>query len=275
MKKFSLFVLALLCLVGCNEPVDEVVNVPFHVTNLSVLVDTTPGVRDGLAPMRVESLSDDITELWVLEGTTTLAHQTSVDANFGSPVIQLTGGQHSLTFIGSKKDGQSVSNGVWSANSASETYGYVYALNVVSGMDVQDVTLGRVNYQVVWSSTDVVPTAASTVEITISNHRSSLLAGLSGGSVNSEYKFVADISGKVGVTTYISVSGFCGVLATEEDVTSTFTVKDSGGNVLHQHSKTVPVLSNRKTVITGALFGSTKSSVSVSKEWLDDEEVAL
>jgi hypothetical protein len=71
------------------------------------------------------------------------------------------------------------------------------------------------------------------------------------------------------------VAGFCSTLDTEES-TSVKIEFLNGSSVVSAHTVTVPVISNRKTIIKGHFFGTNaKGAVSVNTTWLDDEEVDI
>lgn len=273
MKKVLLLFSVLLAISCSNkEDVSGVQEVHFNIYGLTYQVVDSDQDK---VQRKSTPTEEGLTDIWVIEGTNTLLHKKSSDSDFDSPTIILTTGQHTLTFIGSNKSGQQVVNGVWSANKIGDTYGCVHQVNVQSGMAIQNVTLGRVNYVIQWSSTDVVPDNAVTIELSVDVYRNTLLSGLAGGAVNPSYSFSASSASVIGSTLTMSSNAFCTTFATQENVSTTLKVKDSGGNVLYSHTKEVPVLSNRKTIISGELFGGTKSSVSVENDWLDDYEVAL
>jgi len=280
MKRFFFFVLSACVLVSCNEPVADEHEVQFNVSNLSVLLDTTAREIDGgLSPVRMASPytpeEAGLTDLWVIEGSKTLAHQVSTDNDFGTPTVVLSSGHHTLTFIGSGKTGQKVVSGVWSADKCSDTYGCESVINVQADMAVQNIVLSRVNYVLQWSSNDVVPNAADSCFVEVVGHRNTLIAGLAGGDANPKYVFGGDVNGRHGATVYININGFCAEFGVVDSVTTTFIVKNANKDTMYIHSATAPMLSNRKTVIKGNLFGSTKSAIGVNTSWLSDYEVEI
>lgn len=270
--------MAVLALVSCkskqqDEPAQQV-QVRFNVQSIEVS-------QESLAPSRkadsnIKEPSDaGLSDIWVMENGNVLCHQDSSEVNFGSPDIMLTQGKHTLTFIASNKGGQKIENGVWSANSVSNTFGQVMSLNVVQGMEAQSIILTHTNYLITWKSTKVVVMSAKKARITISDHRNTLLSGLTGGSVNPLYTFEFDPTSQLGQPLDVSVSGFCGTCGVQDSVTTTLLIQTINDDTICYFSKRVSVLSNRKTILTGEIFGGTQSAISVNSNWEADNEVTL
>ena len=71
------------------------------------------------------------------------------------------------------------------------------------------------------------------------------------------------------------VTGFCPTLDTEAS-TSVQIDFLAGSNVVSSHTVDVPIITNRKTIISGTFFGANaKGAVSVNTTWLDDEEIDI
>ena len=71
-----------------------------------------------------------LTDLYVFDGTTQLAHQTNDDQNFGTVTLDLTHGNHNLSFICTRSTGISVENGVMTFTGIRPTFCKLLALNV-------------------------------------------------------------------------------------------------------------------------------------------------
>lgn len=275
MKKVLLILLAAVALVGCNGGKDEPMatrRVVMRVQGLEVL--TQPMA----APLRkADATPTDagLTDLWLFEGTELLAHQTSADADFGSPELELTYGQHSITIIGSSTTDQSFTNGVWAGKDPKDCFGAVHNVNVTSTTGEQAVVLTRCYYALQWQSEDKVPANAATVEVTVGNYRKTLLGGLAGGEVVAK-NINASVASYIGKTVTVSAYGFAAAYGTEETIHTTYTIKDASKNVIHKHEKDVPVLSGRATIIKGSMFGTPASAaVMVDNKALTNYEVSL
>lgn len=278
MKKILFIMLTAVAMVGCksDEPSSPTSGkIKFNVLGLDVLQERFD------APKRV--VNDDpftptqagLTELWLFEGTTLLAHQQSGDANFGSPELELTFGQHAITIIGSGTTNQTFSDGTWSGKDPKDCFGAVHNVNVTSTTGEQAVVLTRCYYGLQWMSEDVVPANAAKVEVTVSNYRKTLLASLAGGASDTR-TISASVASYIGKTVTVSAYGFTEVYSTEEQVHTTYTIKDADGNVIVHHEKDVPVLSGRATIIKGNMFGGAASaSVMVDNTALTNYEVSL
>lgn len=273
MKKIFHAMFIVLALVGCKSK-DEVQpekKVTFHIEQLSVS-------QAALAPARkADATPTDagLTDLWLFEGSTLLAHQQSTDADFGSPELELTFGQHTITIIGSGTTNQTFTNGVWSGNDPKDCFGCVHNVNVTSTTGEQAVVLTRCYYGLQWASEDKVPANAKTIEVTVGNYRKTLMAGLNGGETSNK-TINASVTSYIGKTLTVSAYGFNAAYGTEEQVHTTYTIKDADGNVIVYHEKDVPVLSGRATIIKGNMFGGAASaSVMVDNTALTNYEVSL
>ena len=71
-----------------------------------------------------------LTDLYVFDGTTQLAHQTNDDQNFGTVTLNLSHGDHSLSFVLTRSAGLSYNAGVLAATSLRSTFGKTLASNV-------------------------------------------------------------------------------------------------------------------------------------------------
>lgn len=273
MKKVIYAMCIALALIGCEkkDDVQSSKRVTFRVDQLTV-------GHSNLAPARkADATPTDagLTDLWLFEGSELLAHQTSADADFGSPELELTFGQHNITVIGSSTANQAFTDGVWAGKDPKDCFGAVHNVNVTSTTGEQAVVLTRCYYGLQWMSEDVVPANAAKVEVTISNYRKTLLAGLAGGASDTR-TISASVASYIGKTVTVSAYGFAAAYGTEEQIHTTYTIKDAGGNVIVYHEKDVPVLSGRATIIKGNMFGSAASaSVMVDNTALTNYEVSL
>lgn|GEM_PF-5997883 len=114
----------------------------------------------------------------------------------------------------------------------------------------------------------------TTIDVTIEQFRKTLLDGLAGGEATTQVT-TFDVSKKQGTKQALTMSGFTTTYNTEENVTTTYTAKDAGGNVLFQHTKTVKVQSNYVTNITGELFSASKAAIMVNNDAMGEFNVAL
>lgn len=277
MKKLFVIAVALLAMVGCKSKQEDPALtqvVKFNVGRFDISQESFAKAPAAEATP-VSPTAAGLTDLWVFEGTELLAHQTSKDENFGSPEIELTYGQHAITFVGSAVESQAFTEGVWSGKDAKDCFGYVHNVKVTSTTGEQNVVLTRCYYAVQWVSEDKVPTNAASVEVTVSNYRKTLLSGLNGGEIVSK-KIDAGLSKYIGSVLTVSAYGFTAAYGTEEIVHTTYTIKDANKNVIYQHEKDVPILSGRATIIKGNMFGTPASAaINVNNADLTKYEIKL
>ena len=103
MKKYilPLCICAILC--GCkqNEPA-KVQAVTFHVQGFQ---QSTEPMRAPAATILDDENGTALTDIFIFDGTTQAAHQTSDDPDFGTLTLDLTHGSHSLSFIATRSTG--------------------------------------------------------------------------------------------------------------------------------------------------------------------------
>lgn len=261
--------------------------VTFSVDVLSIDRDSTfTDRRDTPSPAYLPAATSDtpaditleqasMTDLWVFEGTTLLAHQTSSDAHFGTPQVELSYGHHTITFIASPQSDQSFSAGVWSAPKANDAFGYVADIDVSTSTSSESIILMRLTYGLKWQSTDLVPSGTKTLLLSVSPMRESLQSNLVAVD-GYERTYTYDVSAYVGRVVGVTVYGLPEHYGVEDNITSTIEFLDASNNILFTHTRTIPVLNNRRTIITGELFnGSASAAVRINSQWLTDYETNL
>lgn len=269
----------LLFVVSCknNNDFEPYRRITFATDILSVDRDSS-----FMSPARTASTPSDVTleqanmsDLWVFEGNTLLAHQHVGDKDFGNPSVKLSYGSHSLTFVASSQSGQTFTSGTWHADKANDCFGTVVSLDVSSSASVHAVTLMRLTYGLKWQSTDIVPAGVSKLRLSVSPMRESLQSNLV--AVDGYTRtYTYDVSSYIGRVVSVTVYGLPEHYATEDNITTTIEFLSATDVVLFSNTTTVPVLSNRRTIINGALFnGSASAPIRINSQWLDDYETSL
>ena len=279
MKHYTLLLLLAILSFSCRHENDiDTHLVTFSVDVLSI--DRDSAFADvsrvpSATPSDITLSQANMTDLWVFEGSTILAHQHTGDANFGSPSVSLSYGQHYITFIASSQSGQQFVSGTWSADKANDCFGSVEDVDVSSATSSQAVVLKRCTYGLKWQSTDIVPPGVAKLRLSVSSMRESMQEGL---HAVDGYERVYDynVTSYVGRVVSVTVYGLPEYYGQEDNITSTIEFLSSTDAVLYSHTRTVPVLTNRRTIITGPLFnGSANSSILLNSEWLEDYETNL
>lgn len=259
-----------------NAPSDTNV-VTFYVDALSIDRDSTitQSRMQSSSPTDITLSQANMTDLWVFEGSTLLAHQTATDPDFGAPSISLSYGSHSITFVASNQSGQSFTSGTWHADKANDCFGSVESVNVSTSTSAQSVILMRCSYGLKWQSTDLVPASVRTLRLSVSPMYESLTDGLHATDGYTR-TYTYDVSSYIGRVVGVTVYGLPAEFGVENNITTTIDFLDASSSVLFTHTTTVPVISNRRTIITAPLFNSSSNSaIRINSNWLTDYETSL
>lgn len=269
MKKVLIFsALAALILTGCkgkDEPSQQ--QVVFHVTNFTATTEPMPSPRR--APILDDEGGTALTDLYVFDGTTQLVHQTNDDANFGTVTLNLTHGNHNLSFILTRSTGITVSEGVMTFTSLRSTFGKLLALNVTASTGAQDLTLDRITGQLQLTINDAFPTTANEIEFVINPRYTQLnvanLQGVNGDEWSQRVSCTAK-QGQTGVQ--YTFNHICPSLTDEYTGDVTINIYNAGGSVIYTVTiDDVRFASNTKTLLSGNLFTTPSASVGVNTSW--------
>ena len=269
MKKFLFFSAIAALLIGCkgqNDP-EQVQAVQFKVSTFTQTTEPMPSPRK--APILDDEGGTALTDLYVFDGSTHLAHQTNDDANFGTVTLNLTHGNHNLSFILTRSTGITVENGVMTMSSIRSTFGKLLALNVTASTGAQDLTLDRITGILYITINDEFPATADQIEFVMATKYSQInVASLLG--VNG-----AEWSQKVSCTSKQGHSGveypfniICPSLTQEYTSDLTINIYNAGGSVIYSVTiEDVRLAANTKTMLSGNLFTAPSASVSVNTTW--------
>jgi len=277
MKRFIYFMpLLAIALFGCkgnDEPQDtQKQQIIFKVSAFEQSQEPMNAPRK--APQ--STILDDeggvaLTDLYIFDGSTQVAHQVYDDDHdaFGTVTLELSHGNHNLSFICTRSTGISVENGIMSMSAVRPTFGKLLALNVTSSTPAQNLTLDRITGQLFITINDEFPSTADKIEFVLENRYSQInVASLLG--VNGE-----EWSQKVSCTAKVGQSGvqynfntICPSLTDEYTSDLTINIYNAGGSVIYSVTiEDVRLASNTKTMLSGNLFTSPSASVSVSHTW--------
>jgi hypothetical protein len=156
------------------------------------------------------------------------------------------------------------------------TFGKLVPLSVDGNTSNQSIVLPRINYAIYVTTLDAIPTDVTNMRLTIGNICRNLnVQTLGGVDPQTDLLLNVSVASEQGKTYSNFVAGFCSTLDTEES-TSVKIEFLNGSSVVSAHTVTVPVISNRKTIIKGHFFGTNaKGAITVNTTWLEDEEVDI
>lgn len=273
MKRLFLFAAIVAALVGCkgNEPdSQQSQQVTFRVN--SMYQSQEPMNAPRRAP-QATILDDEggqaLTDLYVFDGTTQLAHQTNDQQDFGTVTLNLSHGAHSLSFIATRSTGITVADGVMTLGGIRPTFGKVVALDVTASTPAQDLTLDRISGQLVITINDAFPAAANQIEFIMATKYSQInvtnLLGVNGA----EWTQKVSCAAVVGTTGKEYVfNTICPSLTQEYTSDFTINVYNSSDQIIYTVTiDDVRFAANTKTMLSGNLFTVPSASVSVNTSW--------
>lgn len=262
---------ALCCLVACNN------NAPTPTKSVTFHVDAFHIAQEPMkAPSRAPILDDNdgtaLTDLYIFDGTTQLAHQTSDQEDFGTITLTLTHGSHNLSFVCTRSTDISVADGTMTMGGVKPTFGKLLTLNVTNNTPAQDLTLQRLTGQMIITIQDAFPATAKEIEFVINPRYSALdvttLCAINGEEISQR----VSCTSKVGKTDQqFTMNLLAPTLTDEYQADVTINVYGDGGTVLYSVIvEDVRLAANTKTLLSGKLFTAPSASVNVSHEWNTD-----
>ena len=263
------------CLVACNqntpEPTQEV------TFNISAFKQGTAPM--GIAPKQNATILDDVdgtalTDLYIFDGSTQLAHQTSDMEDFGTITLTLTHGSHNLSFVCTRSTDISVADGTMAMGGVKPTFGKLLTLNVTNNTPAQDLTLQRITGQMSITIEDAFPATAKEIEFVIDPRykdlNTSTLCAINGESVTQR----VSCTSKVGKTDQqFAFTLLAPSLSEEYTADVTINVYDDGGVLIHSVSiADVRLAANTQTLLSGKLFRGTDATLNIDHTWNQDIE---
>lgn len=290
-KKLFLFALAITALTACESPLTDSQSPeePTKLFTFHVKGDFAISQEEmSRAATRLENgNTSGLTDLWVLDyasdGTLIQqVHQASGDADFGSPQLSLTYGQHNVIFVASKGTTPALSavngsaSGSLSWAKVLDTFTLAYPVTVsASSNGNRAPALERAISCVTVQNTDAVPSTARRMEVTLSKRYGTLsLPSLVGGGDNAYTNTFTLYAADAGQTN-LQFATYTLCPSADDVFTTDVTVRVYGDSDVLLSEFTIPnveLKQNRKTILKGRCFERSGSpfAVSVNGAWQGD-----
>ena len=212
-----------------------------------------------------------LTDLYVFDGTTQLAHQVYEDDHdaFGTVTLDLTHGNHNLSFICTRSTGITVENGVMAFGSIRPTFGKLLALNVNGSTPAQNLQLDRISGKLSITINDEFPATANQIEFVMATKYNQINVASLLGVNGAEWSQKASCTSKVGQSGVLyTFNTICPSLTEEYTSDLTINIYNAGGSVIYTVTiEDVRFAANTKTLLSGNLFTAPSASVSVNHSW--------
>lgn len=228
----------------------------------------------------LEADGKTMTDVWVLDYVggelKQQLHQTSDDADFGSPTMDLSLGTHHIYFIASRGAGASLNTTTHALTftSVRDTFWKDYEITISSGTSSgnRSVTLDRIVTKLKLTFTDAIPEGAATFNVTPSSwyYDVDYTTGEPLEATANSTITVNIPSSEIGVVNEaVSIFGFSS--ATEWTTGISLNCKNSADAVLGSATITAaPFVRNRISEYTGPLFGDSGAmTLSLNATWDD------
>ena len=221
-----------------------------------------------------------MTDLWVLDymggELKQQLHQSSSDADFAEPTMNLSVGDHHVYFVASRGQSPTLNTEAHtiSFSKVLDTFYKDYSVNIsATSSGNHSVTLDRCVTRLKLLFTDAIPEGAATFNVTPSTWYFSLdyLTGNPAAATTDGTTTITIPSSSIGKTDqYLNLYGFSSASEWTTDIA--FNCKASDNSILGQATITAaPLKRNRITSFTGPLFsGNSAMTLALSSDWLTE-----
>ena len=273
MKKSLLFGAIIALFVACdngNQPT-ELQAVTFSIGTFDQT--TAPMGMPAKAPIYDEAEGGTaLTDIYVFDGGAQVLHQTSDMEEFGTFTLNLTHGNHNLSFIATRSTGISIEGSTMTMETVRSTFGSLLSLNVGTSTPAQDITLQRITGKMTITITDAFPSNANEIEFVINPRYNDLDVTTLCATNAQEVTQRVSCASKVGKENQSFTFTLLAPSLTEEYTADvTINVYDSNSTLIHAVSiADVRLAANTQTLLSGKLFRGTDAALSVDHSWKSD-----
>ena len=273
-------VACLLC-VSCiqNPPVEarKTKKVVFYVKTINVAIEPMQIIRaeEMRAPIYDDTDGQELTDLYFFVDGELACHQQNSQAEFGTIELEMEYGDHDVTVVATRSDGQQITNGVLEVEALKPTFGLREHITVLDVNDSFVLEITRITASLLVEINDEIPAGASFVRIQIADKYDDLSVSDFSGVNAYAYTKNIPIDGMVGNTgVVLSIAMLCpqylSAYRTDVDITI---YNENGGVISHHAIDDVPIKSNTKTRIFGDFFTPMSFSVMVNYDWDEGVDV--
>ena len=276
-----------LAAVACLLCVSCIQNTPVEARRTKKVVFTIKTLNVATEPMQISNadrmrapIYDDtdgqeLTDLYFFVDGDLACHQQNSQAEFGTIELELEYGDHDVTVVATRSDGQQLTNGVLEVESLKPTFGLKERITILDTDDSFVLEITRITASLLVEINDEIPAGASFVRIQISDKYDDL--SVSDFSGLNAYAYTKDIpiDGMVGSTgVVLSIAMLCPQYLSAYNTDVDITIYNENGGVISHHAiSDVPIKSNTKTRIFGDFFTTMSFSVMVNYDWDEGVDV--
>ena len=273
-------VACLLC-VSCiqNPPVAarKTKKVVFYVKTINVAIEPMQIIRaeEMRAPIYDDDGGQELTDLYLFVDGDLACHQQNSQMDFGTIELEMEYGDHYVTVVATRSDGQQLTNGVLGVEALKPTFGLRKSITVLDVNDSFVLEITRITASRLVEINDAIPEGASFVRIQIADKYDDLSVSDFSGLNAYDYTKDIPIDGMVGNTgVVLSIAMLCPQYLSAYNTDVDITIYNENGGVISHHAiDEVPIKSNTKTRIFGDFFTPTSFSVMVNYDWDEGVDV--
>ena len=245
----------------------------------------TAGTRGAVDPGSYEGIKAITLAFYSADGSEVrkITQEKGGAENFGDFCLTLPVGSYTMVVIGRdvlEGDAFSLTSATvagYTSERVRETFCAKQSVAITSSAAVNlDVTLNRIVAQLTIQSTDDRPEGVSKIRTTYSGGGKMFSPSTGLAIEDTGFSLVNTPSGAVGDK--IGIKNFAFLASNEQVMDITLEVLDADNNVLiTKEVKDVPLVRNKKTTLSGALFTPTAVAlgVRVDEDWLPDETITF
>ena len=277
---FLHFIIFAFFLTACNNDSDNTPVLDDSPVKITFNVQGDFTLQTGDITRALTADGKDMTDVWVLDYVGGVLqqqlHQTSTDADFGTPTLSLGLGDHHIYFVASRGTGATLDTDshTLTFTKVLDNFWKDYAITITGGTasGSRAVALDRIVTKLKVVFSDAIPTGAATFNITPSvwHYGFDYTNGNPTAATASQTIVVNVPNASIGVAgESLNIYGFSGTTEWQTDVA--LNCKTSDGDVLGSATITsAPFVRNRVSEYTGPLFTENGSmTLSLNATWDD------